>query len=130
MTDKKLSSIKDNTNESIESENGIFTCEVCQSRFTSNAIFLRHRSLHKDKHQKHYAKLEIAFSGTNSNKGKYQCSKCDKSFPTKRYLAAHNVKHIPHVVPKERFYCPHCKKLFYYQKSLSLHIYTCKRRRG
>ncbi|ELT99475.1 hypothetical protein CAPTEDRAFT_154004 [Capitella teleta] len=105
-----------------------FECGVCRKRFVSKCYLNKHT---RDVHDASHLKCKECCIGFESKEQlrehcenhshhiqwPYQCSHCDKSFPKRSVLVAHQRQHEG----KRHFKCTHCTAAFFSKSALDQH---------
>lgn len=129
---RRRSDLNDHLDEHItKTEDGCFTCEVCQRVFHNLRLFRIHKRLHYatpktwecDVCNKKYSSKNLLDEHLNMHTGArpHKCLHCDKDFASKYTLSAHQKTHDNRPRP---FKCSTCSKSFYSGQNLMQHEKT------
>lgn len=107
-------------------EEGLFECDLCDKKYGSSTLLIRHIESHIDK--KPY-KCEFCGKGFNerhnlkihkrihSGEAHYKCSTCGAAFKTRYFLKVHRAAHAG----EKPFECDECGKGFKINNALAVH---------
>lgn len=110
----------------------VHPCEVCGKEFTRSTHKRRHLLVHQTApkefkcdncnkifRRKHHLERHALL---HENEKVYDCTKCDKKFPTEFKLATHQVTHGERRKYTKSFKCDVCDRAYTLEKSLKVHM--------
>lgn len=103
--------------KSIIVRSGLFRCEVCNGKFSSGSVLVKHKELHDQEwsddesfptlSEKVFEKSDFIDIPVPVEESSFKCNMCDRSFPTIHNLKRHKLLHV-----RDARKCKQCGTMF------------------